>query len=71
MLGNVWEWCHDVYREEHEPRGNGGGADDRRVIRGGSWSGHAARARAASREGEDPTIWRRYIGFRVARTFGE
>jgi serine/threonine-protein kinase len=69
MLGNVWEWCHDPYRAAHATRpdevsGDGG----RRVIRGGSWSGHGARARSASRFGEDPTVWRSHIGFRVARS---
>jgi formylglycine-generating enzyme required for sulfatase activity len=68
MLGNVWEWCHDVYHPRHSTDAPSGGVDDRRVIRGGSWSGHARRARAASREAEEPTAWRRHIGFRVART---
>lgn len=68
MLGNVWEWCHDVYRREHALDGDCGGAEAWRVIRGGSWSGHAKRARAASRESEESTAWRRHIGFRVVRT---
>ena len=68
MLGNVWEWTHDVYRERYRLDGDRGDAEDRRAIRGGSWSGHAKRARAASRQGEDPTAWRRHIGFRVVRS---
>jgi formylglycine-generating enzyme required for sulfatase activity len=55
MHGNVWEWCADGQRqyagEPHEnPRGSEALEDDApRVLRGGSWSGHAGWLRSAYR----------------------
>jgi hypothetical protein len=52
MLGNVWEWCSDVYGDY--PTGavtdpTGPGSDSFRVIRGGSWDLDAGYARSAYR----------------------
>ena len=54
MLGNVWEWCEDVYiadiygkSDKKNPIYNSGGPD--RVIRGGSWPYVPGRVRCAPR----------------------
>src|SRR5208337_387694 len=54
MLGNVWEWCKDVWVEDYTEKSRAGASADsasaRRVIRGGSWSSDVARVvRAAYR----------------------
>jgi formylglycine-generating enzyme required for sulfatase activity len=77
MLGNVWEWCDDVWHDTHDGAaadgaartvapGNASGAAGR-VIRGGSWDRGARRVRAAYRDGDDPSSRDVNLGFRCAR----
>lgn len=71
MLGNVAEWCHDVYDAEFgddrevDPWGPSEGTH--RVFRGGSWEDDVEALRAAAREGLPPDT-RSYIGLRPVRT---
>ena len=54
MLGNIWEWCEDVYssdaydlHQRNNPIYRGDGS--KRVIRGGSWGSIPADLRCANR----------------------
>ncbi|MCQ9134159.1 MULTISPECIES: formylglycine-generating enzyme family protein [Streptomyces] len=60
MLGNVWEWCWDVYDAEVY------GAY--RVLRGGGWFDEHWSCRASVRRRSHPTFRVDDVGFRVART---
>jgi formylglycine-generating enzyme required for sulfatase activity len=68
MAGNVWEWTCSIYQAYpydpndgcENPEGN-----DRRVVRGGSWSGFQGYARAAYRLNYFPSYRRSGLGFRV------
>ncbi|MCZ6794585.1 MAG: SUMF1/EgtB/PvdO family nonheme iron enzyme [Planctomycetota bacterium] len=70
MLGNVYEWCFDVYAGY--PKGSvvdpeqtaAGGI---RVYRGGGWRADAEGCRAAIRLGSGPTSRYFDLGFRLAR----
>jgi len=72
MLGNVWEWCHDWWVEDHssmtwDPSGPATGTD--RIVRGACWDSDAKRLRAANRGSRPPSEregGRR--GFRPVRT---
>ena len=63
MLGNVHEWCADLWCEDYDSPREG----SYRVIRGGSWSGPARIVRAAYRFPDDPSSRSRNLGFRLAR----
>jgi formylglycine-generating enzyme required for sulfatase activity len=81
MLGNVAEWCNDVYEPNYYrsgPARNPRGPEDgeRRVLRGGAWNSKAEACLAASRAGETPGVQdacfaRDAIGFRCVRRVGE
>ena len=60
MLGNVWEWCWDVY--DAEVYGT------YRVLRGGGWFDEHWSCRASVRRRSHPTFQIDDTGFRVARS---
>lgn len=75
MLGNVYEWCEDVYVNSYRSIPEGGSPytgngtySDNRVIRGGSWSRDIRNCRAADRTSADPVSVSSDRGFRLVRT---
>jgi formylglycine-generating enzyme required for sulfatase activity len=70
MLGNVLEWCQDVYgpyraAAQVDPTGPTDGS--KRVDRGGSWGSGAWLVRAACRDESSPDCRDNFLGFRLAR----
>lgn len=77
MLGNVAEWCNDVYAADYyanspadDPHGPDNG--DKRVLRGGSWKSSAASCRVTARKGQiggftDACFTGDTLGFRCVR----
>jgi formylglycine-generating enzyme required for sulfatase activity len=72
LIGNVAEWVEDCYTDSYVGRPRDGrawvwnGGCPRRVLRGGSWTSPAERARSASRDAADPALHADTVGFRVA-----
>jgi sulfatase modifying factor 1 len=62
MLGNVWDWCWDVYDAEVY--------GEYRVLRGGGWFDEKWSCRASVRRRSHPDLRIEDVGFRVARTVG-
>ncbi|WP_322749252.1 MULTISPECIES: formylglycine-generating enzyme family protein [unclassified Frankia] len=60
MLGNVWEWCWDVYDAE--------AYGTYRVLRGGGWADEQWSCRASVRRRSHPTFQIDDVGFRLARS---
>ena len=81
MLGNVAEWCHDVYSETYyqespgvDPRGPASGPQ--RVIRGGSWKSSEGACSVIARMADVPGIAdacfaQDTYGFRCVRRLSE
>ncbi|HEY0472062.1 MAG TPA: formylglycine-generating enzyme family protein [Kribbella sp.] len=59
MLGNVWEWCWDIY--DAEVYGT------YRVLRGGGWFDESWSCRASVRRRSHPTLSLDDVGLRLAR----
>ena len=72
MSGNLREWTQDCYGSYNGIPSDGSALTTevcrQRVLRGGSWDSLAPLARAAFREGVDPTVRHSFNGFRLART---
>jgi len=69
MLGNVWEWCKDVWVEDYTEKYRAAVSDSasaRRVFRGGSWDYDARGVRAAYRSLLGPSSRPINLGFRCA-----
>jgi hypothetical protein len=69
MLGNVWEWCADDWRNYQsqavvDPVGPDGAF---RALRGGAWFSLARYVRSAGRSAFGPDFRSGHIGFRCAR----
>jgi formylglycine-generating enzyme required for sulfatase activity len=71
MLGNVLEWCEDDWHEDYQGAPKDGSAwieiprDDRRVMRGGSWSFNDYGCSSSFRFYNNPECRVDYLGFRV------
>ncbi|MFE0132486.1 formylglycine-generating enzyme family protein [Streptomyces sp. NPDC059037] len=62
MLGNVWDWCWDIY----DPEVYG----SYRVLRGGGWFDEHWSCRASARRRSHPSYRVDDVGFRLARSLG-
>jgi len=60
MLGNVWEWCFDMYDEEVY--------GTYRIFRGGGWCDPERGCLASNRRRSHPTFQIDDLGFRIARS---
>jgi formylglycine-generating enzyme required for sulfatase activity len=60
MLGNVWEWCEDLY--DREVYGS------YRVFRGGGWNDEERGCLASNRRRSHPTYKIDDLGFRIVRS---
>ncbi len=65
MLGNVWEWCADVWESGRADKSNPS-ASAHHMCRGGSWVIDAHDVRAAYRYAYEPSYSSNSLGFRCA-----
>ena len=73
MHGTVWEWCLDHWHDSYEGAPSDGSAwlkpsaseEQRRLLRGGSWSNIPRSCRSACRNHNQPDLAINDVGFRV------
>jgi len=71
MLGNVWEWCNNIYAGSGNETSHAGDRNklgcslDCRVARGSCWDNPARYVRAASRNKRKPDFSGYNVGFRL------
>ena len=77
MLGNIWEWCEDIYSDQAYSKhqrsnpiymGTDYASGTLRVLRGGSWGNFKHSLWSANRHGRDAAYRNFRVGFRLART---
>jgi formylglycine-generating enzyme required for sulfatase activity len=73
LLGNVWEWCADVWHSDYVGAPGDGSAwvegeerQPRRCVRGGAWDMNAFRCRSSYRSYDQREAATSRLGFRVA-----
>ena len=70
MIGNVWEWCWDLYGDypgENQTNPTGAPSGYARIQRGNSWDAYIVDMWSASRSINQPLFLFNSLGFRVAR----
>jgi len=72
MIGNVWEWCEDVWHGDYVGAPQNGTAwtanqdkQDRRSVRGGAWNMDAFRCRSSYRSYDWKDAANDHLGFRI------
>jgi formylglycine-generating enzyme required for sulfatase activity len=65
MHGNVREWCADNWQENYRSMSSKTIVNQKRVVKGGSWSDAPLNCRSASRSGKMPGDRDKNVGFRV------
>jgi len=77
MVGNVWEWCADVWRSDYAGAPDDGSPwvvgeelQPRRCLRGGAWDMNAFRCRSSYRSYDHRGLATNRFGFRVAVSGG-
>ena len=72
MVGNVWEWCEDVWHGDYTGAPEDGTAwmtnqewQDRRVVRGAAWNMDAFRCRCSYRSYDHKGTATDQLGFRI------
>lgn len=65
MTGNVWEWCSDLYTEEHKRSWFSQKKEEIRVCRGGSFNQREDDCHVTVRKGREAAYGDNDVGFRL------